>query len=50
MASGKGHILGGIVFLWIFLTILANYFIVPTLKEIIIYSAIVIMFALWPDI
>ena len=50
MASGKGHVLGGIVFLWIFLTILANYFIVPTLKEIIIYSAIVIMFALWPDV
>ena len=50
MASGKGHILGGVVFLWIFLTILANYFIVPTLKEIIIYSAIIIMFSLWPDI
>jgi hypothetical protein len=35
MASGKGHLVGGVVFLWIFLTVMANYF---------------FMFSLWPDV
>ena len=50
MASGKGHILGGLVFLWLFLTILANYFFVPSAMEIIIFAAIAVMFSLWPDV
>jgi hypothetical protein len=50
MASGKGHLLGGLVFLWAFLTILANYFFVPNSMEIIIYGAIIILFSLWPDV
>ncbi|MBT4735216.1 MAG: metal-dependent hydrolase [Candidatus Marinimicrobia bacterium] len=50
MASGKGHIVGGVVFLWIFLTVMANYFFVPDTIEIVIYAAIIIMFSLWPDV
>ena len=50
MASGKGHILGGLVFLWLFLTILANFFFVPSAMEIIIFTAIAVMFSLWPDV
>lgn len=50
MASGKGHILGGLVFLWLFLTILANFFFVPSAMEIIIFAAIAVMFSLWPDV
>ena len=50
MASGKGHIVGGFVFLWLFLTVLSNYFFVPSAMEIVIYAAIAIMFSLWPDV
>ena len=50
MASGKGHIVGGFVFLWLFLTILSNFFFVPSAMEIVIFSAIAVMFALWPDV
>ena len=50
MASGKGHLIGGCVFLWIFLTVLANYFFVPTAIEIVIYASIIILFSLWPDV
>ena len=50
MASGNGHILGGLVFLWLFLTILANFFFVPSAMEIIIFAAIAVMFSLWPDV
>ena len=50
MAAGKGHILGGLVFLWLFLTILANFFFVPSAMEIIIFTAIAVMFSLWPDV
>ena len=50
MASGKGHLVGGVVFLWIFLTVMANYFFVPDAIEIVIYAAIIIMFSLWPDV
>ena len=50
MASGKGHLLGGGVFLWIFLTVMANYFFVPTPIEIVIYASIIILFSLWPDV
>lgn len=50
MSSGKGHIVGGFVFLWLFLTVLSNYFFVPSAMEIVIFAAIAIMFALWPDV
>ena len=50
MSSGKGHIVGGFVFLWLFLTVLSNYYFVPSAMEIVIYAAIAIMFALWPDV
>ena len=50
MSSGKGHIVGGFVFLWLFLTVLSNYFFVPSAMEIVIYAAIAIMFSLWPDV
>ena len=50
MASGKGHLIGGIVFLWIFLTVLANYFFIPEPIDIVIYTAIILLFSLWPDV
>ena len=50
MASGKEHIIGGPVLLWLFLTVLANYFFVPTVMEIVMFGAIAIMFSLWPDV
>ena len=50
MASGKGHLVGGFIFLWAFLTILANYFYVPSVMEIVIYGAIVVLFSVWPDV
>jgi len=50
MASGKGHIVGGFVFLWLFLAILSNFFFVPSVMEIVIFTAITVMFALWPDV
>ena len=50
MASGKGHLLGGAVFLWAFLTVLANYYFVPSPMEILIYASIVLLFSLWPDV
>jgi membrane-bound metal-dependent hydrolase YbcI (DUF457 family) len=50
MSSGKGHILGGLVFLWLFLHVLSNYFFTPGPLEIFLYAVIVILFALWPDV
>ena len=50
MASGKRHIIGGFVFFWMFLAILSNFFFVPSVMEIIIFSAIAVMFSLWPDV
>ena len=50
MASGKGHLLGGAVFAWIFLAILSNFFFVPTPNEIVVFVGIALMFSLWPDV
>ena len=50
MASGKRHIIGGFVFFWLFLTILSNFFFIPSVMEIIIFAAIAVMFSLWPDV
>ena len=50
MASGKGHLIGGMVFLWLFLTVLSNYFFVPGPIDIVIYASIILLFSLWPDV
>jgi hypothetical protein len=50
MASGKGHVVGGVAFVWLFLIVLSNYFFIPSIMEIFIYSSIIILFSLWPDI
>ena len=50
MSSGKGHFVGGLVFLWLFLHIVSNYFFRPTLLQIFIYAVLVVLFALWPDV
>ena len=50
MSSGKRHIVGGFVFLWLFLTILSNFFFVPSAMEIVIFTAIAVLFSLWPDV
>ena len=50
MASGKGHLAGGIVFGWLFLLVLSNFFFVPTLIEIVIFLGLALMFSLWPDV
>jgi hypothetical protein len=50
MASGRGHLLGGVVFAWIFLAILSNFFFVPSPTEIVIFVGIALMFSLWPDV
>lgn len=50
MASGKGHILGGLVFAWIFLAVLSNFFFVPTATELVMFIGIAVMFSLWPDV
>ena len=50
MASGKGHIWGGMVFGVIFVYSITNYFYSPSLLEIVIYIALACMFSVWPDI
>ena len=50
MASGKGHIVGGVIFAWLFLALLSNYFFVPTPTEIVIFVGLAVMFSLWPDV
>ena len=50
MASGKGHLVGGVIFAWIFLALFSNYFFVPTPTEIVIFVGLAVMFSLWPDV
>ena len=50
MASGKGHIVGGVIFAWLFLALLSNYFFVPTPTEIVMFVGLAVMFSLWPDV
>jgi len=50
MASGKGHIAGGLVFSWLFLAILSNFFFIPSPQELVMFVGIALMFALWPDV
>ena len=44
MASGKGHIVGGVIFAWLFLALLSNYFFVPTPTEIVMFVGVAVMF------
>ena len=50
MASGKGHIWGGLIFVIIFIYTITNYFYSPSFLEIVIYIALACMFSVWPDI
>ena len=50
MASGKGHLFGGFVFLLLFIHIDSNYFYRPSTIDLILYLAIGMMFAVWPDV
>jgi len=50
MASGRGHIWGGLIFAIIFVYTITNYFYNPSLLEIVIYIALACMFSVWPDI
>ena len=50
MASGKGHIAGGFIFILIVLHTISHYYYRPSLLDIVIYFALGLMFALWPDI
>jgi len=50
MASGKGHIWGGLIFAIIFIYTITNYFYKPSLLEVVIYIALACMFSVWPDI
>lgn len=50
MSSGKGHIVGALVFLWLFMHIISNYFFRPGTLQVFIYAVIIILFALWPDV
>ena len=50
MASGKGHIVGGFIFLLVLLHIISHYFYRPSLLDLVLYVAIGLMFAVWPDV
>ena len=49
MASGKGHIKGGILFFIIFMYTIFTYFTTPTLIDASIYFVLFIAGALFPD-
>ena len=50
MASGKGHIVGGFIFLLVLLHTISHYFYRPSLLDLVLYVAIGLMFAVWPDV
>ena len=50
MASGKGHLFGGFLFTLLFIHIVYNYFFVPSIIDLILYIALGLMFAVWPDV
>ena len=49
MASGKGHLVGGMVLALIGLHLFAHYFFVPTYLDMVLYVSLALMFAVWPD-
>ena len=50
MASGKGHLAGGFIFVLLLLHVITNYFFTPAPLDIVLYVAIALMFAVWPDV
>ena len=50
MAGGKGHLIGGFIFILILLHTITHYFYRPSLLDLILYVAIGLMFAVWPDV
>ena len=50
MASGKGHLVGGMIFALIGLHLFAHYFFVPTYLDMVIYVSLALMFSVWPDV
>ena len=50
MASGKGHLVGGMVFALVGLHLFAHYFFVPTYLDMVLYVSLALMFAVWPDV
>lgn len=50
MSSGKGHLIFGIIAVFVFLFIVSNYFFVPNTIDIVLYVVIGILFSLWPDV
>ena len=50
MAGGKGHLIGGFIFILVLLHTITHYFYRPSLLDLIMYIAIGLMFAVWPDV
>ena len=50
MSGGKGHLIGGFVFILVLLHTITHYFYRPDLLDLILYIAIGLMFAVWPDV
>ena len=50
MAGGKGHLIGGFIFIIILLHTITHYFYRPTPLDLVLYIAIGLMFAVWPDV
>ena len=50
MAGGKGHLIGGFIFILILLHTISHYFYRPSLLDLVLYVAIGLMFAVWPDV
>jgi len=50
MAGGKGHLIGGFIFMLVLLHTISHYFYRPSLLDLVLYVAIGLMFAVWPDV
>ena len=50
MAGGKGHLIGGFIFIIILLHTITHYFYRPAPLDLVLYVAIGLMFAVWPDV
>ena len=50
MAGGKGHLIGGFIFILVLLHTITHYFYRPSLLDLVMYIAIGLMFAVCPDV
>ena len=50
MSGGKGHLIGGFIFILVLLHTITHYFFRPDLLDFVLYIAIGLMFAVWPDV